>query len=529
MVTPPVPFPDSSRFELDAFVDTVLSAIVTPSTTTEAVVVTVVNVPAAAVLAPIGVPSIAPPPMSASFITTFPVPFADISRSALDELVVMMLSIILTASTSNCPVIVSVPVTDTLPTVVTAAVVKADKSSTLPVPLAESCKLLFEAVVLIMLSVILILSSTVKLEALTTPVPPGVRLMSALEVDAMVLSLKVKLSIVVVPDNVAVLVTVKVESVVRPDGTPKVDERLTAPSKVAVPDTFIVPSTTSPSLMLTAVESSELMLVPANFKAPISTAPVPLAFIIKSSFDLVPVIWLSLIVTAGKTTAPVPPGVMFMSAFELEPIMLSLNVRLSIVVVPANDVVLVVVRVDNVVSPEGTDKVDSRVNAPDSVVAPVTFKVPSTISPSLILIVLESSELKLVPLIFIAPNTTEPVPFGNKFMLSLVLVPSMLLPLNLIAGSVTAPVPEGLNTRSSLDLLALISLPLIVMALLNNGDAYISVKLSLTLSIATRKVSPVPSFAFDPMFSVCCAILLYLYYPSNHCNLVVVQVIYLTP
>ena len=70
------------------------------------------------------------------------------------------------------------------------------------------------------------------------------------------------------------------------------------------------PATTAREVVATDAgsESSELMLVPANFKAPISIAPVPLAFIIKSSFDLVPVIWLSLIVTAGKTTAPVPPG-----------------------------------------------------------------------------------------------------------------------------------------------------------------------------------------------------------------------------
>ena len=46
--------------------------------------------------------------------------------------------------------------------------------------------------------------------------------------------------------------------------------------------------------------------------------------LVASSLDLVPVMLLSLMVTAGKTTEPVPPGVNIMSAFELDPIMLSL-------------------------------------------------------------------------------------------------------------------------------------------------------------------------------------------------------------
>ena len=95
-----------------------------------------------------------------------------------------------------------------------------------------------------------------------------------------------------------------------------------------------------------------------------------------------------------------------------------------------------------------------------TVAVPDTFAVPSTIKFSLMFIAVESSELRLVPLILIAPNITDPVPFGSKFMFSFDLVPSMLLSFILIAGKDTAPVPAGENTRSSFDLVADISLPL---------------------------------------------------------------------
>ncbi len=73
-----------------------LSLIVTPSIITEAVVESVVNVPAAGVVAPIGVLSIAPPPISTSSILTTPDPFAEISKLALEAFVVIVLSLILT-------------------------------------------------------------------------------------------------------------------------------------------------------------------------------------------------------------------------------------------------------------------------------------------------------------------------------------------------------------------------------------------------------------------------------------------------
>jgi len=263
----------------------------------------------------------------------------------------------------------------------------------------------------------------------------------------------------------------------------------------------------------------------------ITTCPVPAGAMTRSELDCVVLIMLSVMLMFESTvrllitTDPVPPGVKLISAFELEPIVLSLKVRLSMVVVPARLVVLVTLKVERVVSPNGTASVEVTFVAPESVAAPETSSVPSTMSPSLILIDEESSELNDVPLILIAPNTTEPVPAGTKLMLSFDLVPSMLFPLNLNAGVVTLPLPAGVNTRSSFVLIALISLPLISMASLNNGDAYISVKLSLTLSIATRKVSPVPSLAFDPMFSVCCA-MLYRYGSPYKFNDLIVSVIY---
>ena len=49
IVTPPVPFPDSSRLALDELVLTVLSSIVMPSNVSAEVTVSVVKVPAAGV------------------------------------------------------------------------------------------------------------------------------------------------------------------------------------------------------------------------------------------------------------------------------------------------------------------------------------------------------------------------------------------------------------------------------------------------------------------------------------------------
>ena len=53
IVTPPVPLPESSKLEFEAFADTVLSVIVTPSMVIDVFAVKVVKVPAAAVDPPI--------------------------------------------------------------------------------------------------------------------------------------------------------------------------------------------------------------------------------------------------------------------------------------------------------------------------------------------------------------------------------------------------------------------------------------------------------------------------------------------
>ena len=134
------------------------------------------------------------------------------------------------------------------------------------------------------------------------------------------LSLKVKLSIVVVPTNDVVPLTVRSAEAVKLPVTPKVDD------KVVAPDTDAVPSTMSPSLILIVEESVALKLVPLIVIAPTIMFPVPAALIIKSEFDAVAFISLSVmlilssIVRLAMTTDPVPPGVNCMSALELEEI-----------------------------------------------------------------------------------------------------------------------------------------------------------------------------------------------------------------
>ena len=93
IVTPPVPFPVNSRFELDAFVLIVLSVRVTPSTVIAAVVLKVVKVPATAVEPPITVLSIVPSSMSAFVITTCPVPEGLITKSLFEFVFLITLSV----------------------------------------------------------------------------------------------------------------------------------------------------------------------------------------------------------------------------------------------------------------------------------------------------------------------------------------------------------------------------------------------------------------------------------------------------
>ena len=96
----------------------------------------------------------------------------------------------------------------------------------------------------------------------------------------------------------------------------------------------------------------------------------------------------------------------------------------------------------NVVAAVVTANVVSATKAA-SVDAPSITAVPSTIKLSLMLIVVESSELKVVPSIFIAPKTTFPVPDGENLILSFDLTEYMLLPEILIPAMLSPPVPFG--------------------------------------------------------------------------------------
>ena len=106
MVTVPVPLPVNSRLAFDAFVETVLSSMVTPSTVNALFVISVVNVPAAGVVAPITVLSIVPLLMSAFAITICPVPAGEMTRS---EFVVVVCGEIMTM-----PGLPSVPAADSI-------------------------------------------------------------------------------------------------------------------------------------------------------------------------------------------------------------------------------------------------------------------------------------------------------------------------------------------------------------------------------------------------------------------------------
>ena len=78
-----------------------------------------------------------------------------------------------------------------------------------------------------------------------------------------------------VPVSVVVPVVVNDASVVNPEATPNVLSIVTAPVNVGIPDTFKVPSTINPSLILILEESAALKVVPLNVSPPTITFPVP--------------------------------------------------------------------------------------------------------------------------------------------------------------------------------------------------------------------------------------------------------------
>ena len=312
IVTDPDPFPVNSRFAFDELALIVLSVIVTPSITADVFAVTVVNVPAAAVVAPITVLSMFPPSMFTFDIATLPVPEGDTTKSLLD------------------------------------------------------------CVAFITLSLILMLLSIVKLLMTTDPVPPGSILISALESDEIILSLKFKLSMLTVPASETAPDTVNAVTVVAPKFAVPVVEIFSSPKLILPPESVIDPFA---KVRLPIVEPEPAVIVPVVLKFSLPKLIAPEESVIEPS---------------------------------------------AIVIFPNVDPV----------------------------------KVPSTISPSLILMVDESAELNVVPAIPIDPKVTVPVPDGTKFMLSLVLVASILFPLILKAGNTTPPVPAGSNTISSFDLVA---------------------------------------------------------------------------
>ena len=109
MLTVPVPAPVSCKSAL-VVVAIVLSVITTPSIVAVPVELKVVNVPAAGVVAPIAVSSMAPPLMSAFATTTLPVPDADNTRSEFVCVVLISLSVMLMFESIVRLVIATTPV-----------------------------------------------------------------------------------------------------------------------------------------------------------------------------------------------------------------------------------------------------------------------------------------------------------------------------------------------------------------------------------------------------------------------------------
>ena len=116
------------------------------------------------------------------------------------------------------------------------------------------------------------------------------------------------------------------------------------------------------------------------------------------------------------------------------------------------------------------------------------------------------------PLISAFAISILPVPeadnfkFELEFVVEIILSVSCMFPSTNNLSIATVPVPEGLITRSSFERVVVMLLPTKDIESLKREDAYTSVNIVFTFCIAALNVSPVPSFAFDPTFNVCCAI-----------------------
>ena len=120
----------------------------------------------------------------------------------------------------------------------------------------------------------------------------------------------------------------------------------------------------------------------------------------------------------------------------------------------------------------------------------------------------DKPETARAPVIFVADsNSIVPVPLGIIFIASLDLKPSMLLSLILMPGKSMVPVPLGMKTMALLVPVEMMLLAVNSNVVAASVPAYTSLKLSLIFCIATRRSSPVPSFATTPMLIVCCVII----------------------
>ena len=347
--------------------------------------------------------------------------------------------------------VVNVPAAGVVPPITVLSIVpdiSPEVMFTLPELLPVKTKSAFDVVQLISLSVIVILLSTTNLDMLTAPVPPGCKIMSALESELIILSLIFKLSISTGPGIVVSVLTVKSPFTVTLLFTANEESKLTAPLIVTAP------SITKASLKLIVAESSELKVVPCILIPAITISPVPEADNFKSAFEVVTLISLSVKLIAESTvrlvilTCPEPPGVKIKSAFEEVLIMLSSIEMLSMFVVPSV-VVPETLICDSVVKPPVAVKVEPTSKDPDKVVLPDALKVPSVIKFSLKFIVVESADEIEVPLKPTPANTTLPDPDGIILMSSFDLVPSMLLSLIFKPGKTTDPVPDGCRVISA--------------------------------------------------------------------------------
>jgi hypothetical protein len=458
--------------------------------------------------------------------------------------------------------------------------------TTLPVPDGVRNMSALEVVTCITLSFKLIDESIVKSEIFTTPDPPGWKIISAFDVDAIMLSLNVRLSMDIVPTNElfpVVVVNEEAVSVVTPVSVPVVailsSPKLIAPLEsvidpfatvnvlfnvidVDVVTRFSLPKLIAPDesvidpfakVKFPIVEPVALVIVPVvvtfsslKLIAPDESVIDPFATVsvlfIGIDVDVVArfslpksidppesVIDPSASVKFPKVELVATVSVPVVDKFSLPKLIApdesvivpSAKVRLPSVEPVSAEKVPVVVRFsfpklkapdESVIDPfarvrlPSVDPVPPEM-APEREEAPVTNNVPSTISPSLILIMLESDELIVAPENPTDPITTLPEPLAEITRSSFDLVPVILLPIKDIAGKTMCPVPLASSVMSALESDEDIKLPDILMCDSTEGLAKSSRKLSFILLPDSYSESPDPSLPCTPTSTTDCVIL----------------------